>query len=133
MGIRFEITKERPEDQPAALGLRLASELTAKERAEDDRLAFQKQSAQENKKAVALQRTIKEVEKYRENPPEKVSRMDPYMTYDLDACENELQTYLTRCDEFQEMADDCVKKIDKHQEEIDSLQKQLIVANGLPH
>ena len=52
------------------------------------------------RKIQQLKDVIRELKEREKNPPKKVSRMDPYNTYDLGLCKEELEQAISRMQEF---------------------------------
>jgi hypothetical protein len=121
----LRVTETKPEDAPERLAVRLAEIINGIGNFYAEADAFKRQGTSERSKAAGLRNVIFELKERKKNPPAKVSRMDPYNTYDLEACEAELQGYKDRSVEMDSLAAQQLEKRDKLQLEMIDVQSRI--------
>ena len=120
------VTKSRPEDAPERLAIRTAELLTGIRNGNFDVQAFNTQAQAEKKKATDLTMVIMTLEDRKKDPPKKVSRMDPYATYDLDMCLEERDQYVERSKEYTVTAGEITERIAGYEQELLEVRAKLL-------
>ena len=89
MEIRFDV-KTHPQFTPEELASQLVDSLQSSSDAINDISTYNDQILTERKKIMGLEVLINEVEFFRANQPEKVSRMEPMLQYNLEDLKDEI-------------------------------------------
>lgn len=121
----LRVTETKQEDDPKRLAIRLAEIINGIGVLYGDVQTFKTQATSERAKAANLRNVIFELKERKKNPPKKVSRMDPYNTYDLEACEKEMKLYKDRAIEMDQTAADQTKKREELQVEMVDVQSRI--------
>ena len=123
--IRFEITRDRPEDSLQRMAIQLAEALTKSSTYQVDANTFSEAANAERQKAQQLQGVLFQIKERQKNPPTKVSRMDPLAEYDLESCEKQFEELKKTAQKMQEIADEHFSNAENARREADSLQRKI--------
>ena len=103
-GHRVKVERTRPENSAKWLAMQLV-EAFEKERVHRvEKQSYKINANSEGQKIQQLKAVIHELKEREKNPPKKISRMDPYNTYDLNLCKEELDQAIGRMQEFTQIA-----------------------------
>jgi hypothetical protein len=127
-GVTLIVTKNRPEDAPERLAVRLAEVINGIANLQADVRALTGQADAERKKAKGLDAVIFQLRERERNPPAQVRRMDPLATYDMDACIEERDLYQRRAKDLQDQAARKEREKGNFQMEMVGIQSKLAVA-----
>lgn len=123
-GLKF--TYSRPEDDPQRLALRIVELMQGVLNRGKDKDSHLAGVRAERQKAQQLQAVIFELKERKSGRKiVKFSRMDPYNTYDLDLCLQELEDYKTNARNLQNLADGFSQEVTSMQAEIIEVQTKL--------
>lgn len=125
MGIKLVATYEDPVSS-ADLAIYLAEALQGVQNAERDAAAYLSEMQTENQKLIQLTFTLDQVKRYQKNPPPNPSRMDPMLSYDLDAIEDQIQECRNRVQRWTQTREDALNKVVELQTEMARLQTELL-------
>ena len=103
-GHRVKVDRERPENSPQWLSMQLVEAFEEERVHRMQKQSYQTNATSEGQKIQQLKTVIQELKNREKNPPQKISRMDPYNTYDLGLCEEELTQAIDRMQEFTQTA-----------------------------
>ena len=124
MGVRFEVTTA-PKFSVEELAIQLADALQSSSDAQNDVTTYNEQIIVERRKISDLEILSVKVQSFRDNMPEKVSRMEPMMQYDLVAMGEEAATSKASIEDWEKMIEVANHKHKRNQKESIRLQKEL--------
>lgn len=99
-GHKAKVERTRPENTAEWLAKQLIEALESERVHRMERQSYEVNARSEAQKIQQFKEVIRELKRRKKNPPKKVSRMDPYNTYDLGMCEEELAQSIQRRQEF---------------------------------
>jgi len=103
-GYRVKVERTRPENSPEHLAMLLVEALDAERVHMMEEQSYKTNALAEGQKVQQLREVISELKRREKDPPKKISRMDPYATYDIDLCKEELKQAQDRMQEFNHTA-----------------------------
>lgn len=136
--ISLKIEHSDPEKSPERLATKLAEAYNNMALFERQAIDYRRQAADERRKGADIQGVIVRLKEWRkqlakdlENGIErKISRMEPMMSYDLEALQKELEMYKENSIKFHKMSDDFQSKADQARRDTVMLQLDIKKANS---
>lgn len=132
--IGLKIDRDRPEDSPQKLAIQLASAIEREGRFRDDSVAFAKH-ANELEKKIPKMRDLLERVRERDRlrvigeEPKQTRRMDPMMTYESSAIEQEIKKTQEKIDSLHKESQKKIKESQAAKKDQAILQYKLQKAN----
>jgi uncharacterized small protein (DUF1192 family) len=124
MGIKLEVTTH-PEFTVEQLAFQLAECLQSKHNALLDADVFSSQIRIESQKVFSLQNILYEVKRFQQNPPERISRMDPLATYKVTDIMNEIELAKKRAEDWTNRSSEAMAKVTELDKRLAQLQKEI--------
>lgn len=124
MGYRLEVTTH-PKFSTEELAQQLAEALHSGINARRDADTFANQMQIENRKIAELEFLVRQVEAFHKNPPEKVSRMEPLASYDIDSLKEQIEESKRLMSEWADKKSESLNSVQKYREEEARIQKEL--------
>jgi hypothetical protein len=103
-GHKVKVERTRPENSPKWLSMQLVEAFEEERVHRMEKESYKTNACSEGQKVQQLKAVIHELKERKKNPPKKISRMDPYNTYNLDLCKEELTQAMDRMQEFTQTA-----------------------------
>jgi hypothetical protein len=136
--IRFEITRSDPEKTPERLAIKLAEAFNSVALFERQAVDFKRQAHDERRKAIDIEAILVQLNTWRQRLAEdkkngvdrEISRMEPMLTYDPDALQEQLVQHKADIKKFTEMSDDFIKRAVEGRRDINTLQADIREANA---
>lgn len=118
MNVTFKV-ETHPEFTVEQLAIQLAGALQGTMSAQEDTTVFQEDIRTQRRKIMDLQLLLTQIKAFRDNPPAKISRMEPLMQYDKKAIQKEIV-------EITETIESLEKIVQKSKDQVVSCQKDTL-------